>query len=191
MKVESGTNELLEAFHKKCVSNLLEDNQEKLLEEYKTTGSDQPEYLVGYQDAQKINSLLISELILNCDKYYEHFKKISPTEIPLPQTAIYGIGEIDSLTKYINLNVNLFTNYCNRAVAYAKKEMYDKAIKDLDKAIELKPHEAYPYGIKAHIYQKSEKFEQAYLEYKNTYDRSEKSEILIFMSLAKRRANKK
>lgn len=186
IKIESDAK--LETFHNQCITTLLEENQKKLLKEYGTTDSDQPEYIVGYHDAQKINTILVSELILYCDKYYEQFKKIAPNEVPLPETSIYGIGEIDSLTKYINLNVNLFMNYCNRAISYTKSEMYKKALLDLDKAIELKPEEAYAYSIKAHIYQKTNDFEQAYIEYKNAYERSKKNELLIFMSLAKRKS---
>lgn len=73
--IEVETDAILDAFHKRCITTLLEKNQQKLLEEYGTTDSDQPKYLAGHQDAQKINTLLVSELILNCDTYYEQSKK--------------------------------------------------------------------------------------------------------------------
>lgn len=185
------TDEVLVTFNEPCISLLLEENKEVLLEEYKITSISKPEFVTGFNDAQHINAILFSELILNCDKYYKQFKKVSPLEIPLPEANTYGDGEIDSLTKYINLNISLYKNYYSRAVAYAKREMYKKAILDLDKVIELKPNEPYTYLIKAYIYQKTNNFEQAFLEYKNSYDRSGDNELLILMSFAKRRATEK
>jgi tetratricopeptide (TPR) repeat protein len=60
---------------------------------------------------------------------------------------------------------NLAWAYGNRCIAYKDKEMYERAMVDCNRAIELDPRDDHAYNTRGAIYHLTKKYDQAIQEY--------------------------
>ena len=60
---------------------------------------------------------------------------------------------------------NLAWAYGNRCIAYKDKEMYERAMTDCDRALELDPRDDHVYNTRGAIYHLTQKYDQAIEEY--------------------------
>lgn len=186
-KISDESGDALREFYTSCLGQDALAGKENEIGKWNRDTTNLSEYIKGYNGVQNLMSEITAQLIINCDKFYEQIKSNIPDEIPFGNTSIYKIGEIDSLTKYIDLNVNLYYNLCYRANAYFKKQNYKKAVKDLNEAIEIDPTKPNAYAIRGVVNFNQKNYEQAYEDYKVSYMISNTNMLLFLMSIAKRK----
>ncbi|WP_221413292.1 tetratricopeptide repeat protein [Marinoscillum sp. 108] len=184
INADGDSEQTWEKFNTTCWSRIIEQFKDDINAlEFDTTDTEiaeVPEYKRGYELGKIVGVRVFTNMIDNCDEFYEIFKKMIPKVIDPNTVPIYGEGEIDSLTNHIELGINLFDNYCDRAIAYYKKSKTKKAISDLDKAIELKPDQPTPHIYKGIIHRNNKKYCSAAKEFETAYQLGSNPMILIF-----------
>jgi len=139
-------------------------------------------------DEGKINFYLIADAVQSAPDIdmlffaYDSFKKAEDVEAPGKDIARLSLAEHffylgnalyeqkdfeNSIKAYsISLELNEYAEaYNNRGIAYARLGEYDKAVKDYDKAIKLKPDLAEAYYNRGLAYAKQQKYDEAIKDY--------------------------
>ena len=109
------------------------------------------------------------------DKAIECFRKVENLNDSKDNISLYigvaecGVGNTETGIKYLNKQIEKTPlrpePYWNKAIANLRVEKFDKALIDIDKALNILPHNGYLYSIKAEILDGMNDYENAEKNY--------------------------